>query len=136
MLSRGIPQPKPEPRKRIKARAKRKEQAVAAKVRAKVDAADGRCRIGKFQDVFGVCGPRSEWAHFGEHKRFKTRGHDPEVRHTTAGSLMLCDVHHYAYDKGTGDKRLQIEAVTEDDCDGPLIFTMGGRVRIEKKGRQ
>jgi hypothetical protein len=62
-----------------------------------------------------TCEGRSEWAHLGDQKRFKTRGKPPEERHTTAGSLMLCRFHHRAYDTG----RLRIIGT---DANHPLDF--------------
>lgn len=109
------------PTARARARKTRKDGIVAAVVRELVEARDGHCRYG-----FDVpptdrtrCDGPAEWAHFGEHKRFKTRGMAPEKRHTTAGSLMLCRAHHRAYDSG----ELEIDAHYDvDGCDGPLEY--------------
>jgi hypothetical protein len=92
--------PKPEKRARAKARVKRQASAVEQRVRAQVVARDGDCRVGAsgWPAVFGPCGGESEWAHLEDKRRFKTRGQPAEVRHTTAGSLMLCTAHHRAYD--------------------------------------
>jgi hypothetical protein len=62
-----------------------------------------------------LCHGVSEWAHLGDKKRFKTRGQAPEIRHTTAGSLMLCQKHHADYDAG----RMAIDG---DDANLPLRF--------------
>jgi hypothetical protein len=69
----------------------------------------------KGRALVGLCDGVSEWAHLGDKKRFKTRGQAPEVRHTTAGSLMLCTKHHQDYDAG----RMVIEG---DDANLPLKF--------------
>ncbi len=111
---------KPEPRKKQKARKDRHEAQVKKRIREQCVERDGFCRVqGK---GMGPCIGHSEWAHFGDHKRFKTRGQDAEVRHTTAGSLMMCSGHHYEYDKGL----LDIEAKTAHECDGPLTFERDG----------
>jgi len=122
---------KPEPRKRAKARAQRHERAVAAVVRAVCVGRDGYCRFGDWEDhpddahsaVLGYvmgedCEGDSQWAHMGEHRRFRTRGQAPEVRHTTADSLMLCATHHHAYDEHT----LTITATSDKGADGALVF--------------
>ncbi len=111
-----LAQPKGVPRKLAKARSDRAEAKVIKRVRAIVEARDGRCRL--YWDAWSsVCDGPSEWAHFGDKKRFKTRKMSPEQRHTTAGSLMLCRKHHADYDQG----RLVILA-GPDGCDGPLQF--------------
>jgi hypothetical protein len=125
---------KPEPRKRAKARRRRREVAVIKDVRAAVAERDGSCRL--LGGPFGPCTAVSEWAHFGSHRRSATRGMDPEERHTSEGSLMLCGGpaggHHHAYDKGSGDRRLQIDAVDPArGCDGPLRYEMGSIVYVE-----
>lgn len=112
---------KGEPRKRVKARKARAETVVKRQVRAVVDDRDGYCRYWKdapYDDDWTPCDGPSEWAHWGDRKRFKTRGMAPEVRHTTAGSLMLCQRHHRAYDAG----ELEIKADTDRGCDGPLSY--------------
>jgi hypothetical protein len=117
--------PKPEPRKRVKGRKQRHAAKVVQSVRQQVVERDGYCRampgtyptfIGdKGRALVGLCDGVSEWAHLGDKKRFKTRGQAPEVRHTTAGSLMLCTKHHQDYDAG----RMVIEG---DDANLPLKF--------------
>ncbi len=110
---------KPESRKKQKAREKREERKVITHVREQCVDRDGFCRA---QGIgMGPCIGCSEWCHFGDHKRFKTRGQEPERRHNTQGSLMMCSGHHYEYDKG----RLEINALTERGCDGPLEFQRG-----------
>lgn len=106
---------------RCRARKARTDAAYAAGIRELVAARDGFCRHGydvRLGDRFARCSGPSEWAHFGEHKRFKTRGMAPEDRHTTAGSLMLCRSCHMAYDRGV----LLIIAKTGRLCDGPLLY--------------
>lgn len=95
--------PKPEPRKRVKGRKDRHEAAIKKAVRAECVKRDGDCLIASrlprsLRDLLGPCGGSSEWAHVGRHRRCFTRGQAPEIRHTTAGSGMLCDTHHAAYD--------------------------------------
>lgn len=106
---------------RLRWRKKRKDDAVATKVREEVSLRDGYCRYG--YDIspgrrFSRCDGPSEWAHFGEHGRFKTLGMAPEERHTTAGSLMLCRFHHRELHLA----RLVIVAKTDRGCDGPLRY--------------
>ena len=119
--------PKSEPRKKAKARGKRAEQKVEQSVRAACVLRDGDCRVGSilnrlFVLTFCRCGGESEWAHLGDQRRFKTRGQEPEARHTTTGSLMLCTEHHQDYDQ----HRLEIEPLTESGADGTLRFVKGG----------
>jgi len=125
----GIACPRPTPRRILKARRKRQAAKVVKSVRARCVARDGYCRIDAASggpkgdsaafDV-GPCSGPSEWAHLSEQKRAKTRGQAPEVRHTTAGSLMACKTHHDRYD-GRQRPRLGIEA-TILGADGPLEF--------------
>lgn len=120
---------KPEPHKRVKDRKKREERAVIKTVRPAVVTRDGLCRLRSmcraFQLMFGACAGPSEWAHWREHSRAKTRGMAPQIRHTTSQSLMMCKRHHNDYDKGHGVTRLYIEALTERICDGRLRFIKG-----------
>lgn len=117
---------KPEHRARRKARKQRAASKVVASVRQQCVERDGDCRIGEWEnnpDDWHCqalidepwCEGRSEWAHLGNKKRFKTRGQAPEVRHTTAGSLMLCTKHHQDYDHG----RMVIEG---ENANEPLRF--------------
>jgi hypothetical protein len=104
---------------RARAKKARADAAVAAKVRDEVRVRDGYCRYGKDDELASLqCGGRSEWAHFGEKKRFRTCGLPPMQRHTTAGSLQMCSIHHDDYDEG----RLTIRALTDRGCDGPLDY--------------
>lgn len=99
----GFAIPKPPPRKRLKARGDRAEAKVKKAVRAECVTRDGHCLIytrlpGSIAVLLGPCDGESQWAHVGRHRRCFTRGLPPEERHTTAGSGMLCDRHHDAYD--------------------------------------
>lgn len=128
--------PKPEPRARTKRRKQRHEAAVIKDVRAACVERDGYCRLRQTYDVafcatsglFGRCEGHSEWAHFANRRRAKTRGMDPAERHTTAGSFMACRRHHADYDA----HRLNIEAMTDRGCDGPLAFSAEGRLWVEE----
>jgi hypothetical protein len=113
---------KPEPRKRVKARKQRQEAKVVKSVRAQCVERDGYCAtVTKQTNAADAwtwmiqCDGVSEWAHLGDKKRFKTRGQAPEIRHTTAGSLMLCTKHHDDYDEGR-------MAIIGDDANLPLTF--------------
>ena len=115
-------------RKQLKARKVRREAAVKQDVRAACVSRDGFCRVvAALLNDYDVR-PRgeSEWAHMHAKRRSKTRGQDPEERHTTADSLMLCRFHHDAYD-GRTRPRLTIEALTDRGADGPLQFTYRGK---------
>ncbi len=124
MDTSGLPLAKPEPRKKQKAREDRHEAAIKKDVRERVAARDGFCRA---QNIgMGPCFGASAWAHLRGHTRAETRGQAPEVRHTTAGSLMLCNgAHHPAYDQGY-QGRLHITPKTELGCNGPLTFERNG----------
>lgn len=93
----GVAQPKPEKLKTTRGRKRRREGKVTKSIRAQCVERDGYCRL----MGVGTCDGPSEWAHLGEKKRARTRGMDPEVRHTTVHSMMLCHLHHYLYDVGT-----------------------------------
>lgn len=120
---------KPEPRRIVNARAQRHAAKVVKSVRAQCVTRDGYCRIGNWEDngddwhswdmEDSFCDGPSEWAHLGDKQRFKTRGMPPEVRHTTAGSLMACHKHHADYDAGLID----IQPEGERGADGPLVVT-------------
>jgi len=110
---------KPERRKRTKGRKSRKESARTKSIRASCVERDGYCRIGKDADDYTDCIGPSEWAHFGEFKRAKTRGQEPERRHTTAGSFMVCRGHHRDYD---AVELIIIATDRERGCDGELTY--------------
>jgi hypothetical protein len=103
----------------------RKDARYAKTIRSQVAARDGECRIGNWEahpdDVHADalesehCDGVSEWAHLGDRKRFRTRGQAPSLRHTTAGSVMLCTNHHRMYDRGE-------LTIIGDDADSVLSF--------------
>lgn len=111
------------------ARARRKKAARDGRygrtIRAQVAERDGYCRVMRqgwrsiIEGILGSCAGASEWAHWDDKKRFKTRGLPPEERHTTAESLMLCTKHHDQFD-GRRFPRLAITCTTDRGCDGPL----------------
>lgn len=101
---------------------------MVSDVRGECVVRDGYCRIGRVSEpALGPCSGPSEWAHLGDKRRARTRGQEPEERHTTAGSLMACRAHHYAYDKGieADGTKLHIEERTPKGADGPLAFRRG-----------
>jgi hypothetical protein len=110
--------PKPTPRRILKARKKRQESVVIRLTRASCVLRDGRCRLAGVPGF--SCAGVPEWAHLGDTKRARTRGMKPEIRHMTAGSLMLCTTHHEDYDKG----RMRIDALTKDGANGGLAFVL------------
>lgn len=82
---------------------------------------DGYCKASG-RDV-EPCEGLSEWAHMHSHRRSRTVGQEPEERHTTAGSMMLCRKHHAMYDRrvlGTRARYLEIETLSENGANGPL----------------
>ena len=109
---------KSSPRTAAKRRAEKK---VAAVVRAACVERDGYCRWALASGTSSFCEGASEWAHFGDSTRAKTRGMKPERRHTTAGSMMLCTKHHDALD-GRRHPRLYLDALTAKGADGPVAF--------------
>ncbi len=130
-LQYGVPCPKPEPRRRGKLRKARQAGKVAKAVRAKVVARDGLCRVATglpgdlgtlHADFYDPCEGLSQWAHLRGTTRAETRGMAPELRHTTAGSAMMCQKHHDQYD-GRRRPRLLIEPLTPQGADGPLAFS-------------
>ena len=120
----------PQPKPRLRATEKRANRRVEAKIKRQVRAAcverDHYCRLGSrfWRDDFMVntwtsdCDGESEWAHFDQYRRFKTRGKPAAERHTVQGSMMLCRKHHTDYDSG----ELAITALSERGADGPLEF--------------
>ncbi len=87
---------KPGPTAKARAKRRRAESPVAMFVRERCVDRDGYCRL----MGLSPCEGPSEWAHLGEKKRARTRGMSPEMRHTVAGSMMMCAKHHRAYDAG------------------------------------
>ncbi len=146
MKRRELTYTKPRPRQvrkpkgptaRARAKRRRAEKPVADDVRARCVLRDGYCRARAtstkpYGDVLTVevfmhvCEGSSQWAHLRGSTRAETRGMKPEQRHTTRGTLMLCQWLHDRYD-GRAHPRLNIEALTDRGADGPLRFTMGER---------
>ncbi len=113
-----------EPSRQVaKGRKVRAEKAVRQDVRADCVVRDGSCRYAKDEPAHRCQGP-SEWAHLGDRKRAHTRGQAPAIRHTTAGSLMLCRWAHNRYD-GRQRPALGISARTRRGADGPLRYKEG-----------
>lgn len=103
MIRNALPKPPKGTAAKAKAADKRRAATVAKYVRAACVERDGHCLIatrvpGFIAVLLGPCAGPSEWAHVGEHRRCHTRGQAPERRHTTAGSGMMCAVHHRALD--------------------------------------
>lgn len=132
MDMRGLPFGKPVKKSKDKNQKLAIARAVVSTVRESCVNRDGPCRI-KGVERFPPCDGPSEWAHFGEMKRAKTRGMDPSERHTRQGSLMMCRHHHALYDGRAHHQgsRLQIEALTTNGTDGPLRFELAGVVYDE-----
>ncbi len=115
------PNQKPAPRC---AKATRVEARIKRAVRAQCVLRDGFCRVASASyyhpafRLFGRCDGVSEWAHLEGARRFKTRKRAPELRHTTAGTCMLCTRHHRAYDA----RQIAVEVLTAAGADGPLVW--------------
>lgn len=107
------------------------ESAIIQRVRAHDVERDGYCRVGKnlLLGFLGSCNGSSEWAHFGKWRRCFTRGMEPERRHLTTGSMMLCTKHHFDYDM----HRFDVEALTPQECEGALAFIKGDKRFEEPK---
>lgn len=65
-----------------------------------------------------------EWAHMEEGTRARTRGKDPEVRHTARLSCRLCRTHHTAYDRGA----LRPTFLSDDGADGEMVWKYQGKI--------
>jgi hypothetical protein len=111
-----LAQPKGRTRKQVKARQQRAERAVKQLVRRLCVERDGGCRAFWVQPL--RCGGAIEWAHVRGRRRSQTRGMNPEDRHSTKHSLMLCRKHHAMEEAGT----LRVVYLTDDGCDGDLCF--------------
>lgn len=134
---------KPEPRAKQRRRERRVEAETLAAARAEAVERDGYCRLYvldanwrvELQRMFGACSGPSEFSHLGESRRFKTRGQDPEVRHSSAGGIMLCANHHrtgiHAYDRHT----LRIDELTDRRANGPLQFWTDDNLWTERDER-
>jgi hypothetical protein len=111
------------------------EATIIKHVRERCVLRDGYCRLMRLLGT-GFCAGPSQWAHFGPWQRWRTMGHDAEFRHCTAGSLMLCQLHHQLYDgkfarwRGSREPIL-IEALSDRSADGPLVFIVNG-IRYEE----
>ena len=122
------PIPKGEPRRIRKGRQRRQEGAVKKSVRAQCVERDGHCRIAAMRDgdrrypatllLFCGCAGPSQWAHRRGFRRSLTRGMAPEERHTTGGTLMLCEHHHSMEEEAS----LKLLISSEAGCDGSLGF--------------
>lgn len=131
--SQTLANPKPLPHRRTKGRRKRQERKVVQDVRPVVMDRDGYCRLSEaarlHPDEFGACEGPSEWSHYNAtHRRSKTRGQPPEMRHTTAGSMSLCRKHSQDYDQNRLDIEVQDAA---RGCNGPVTAKRDGAVWVE-----
>ena len=115
---------KPGVTARYRAQRRRAEQPVIKSVRGACVKRDGYCRYAANAGTIDDCSGPSEWAHIGPMKRAHTMGMQPEERHTTAGTMMLCKRHHDQYD-GRQKPRLLISALTEDGAEGPMFLRYG-----------
>ena len=122
---------KGKPRRREKNREDREETAVIKKVRPQVVDRDGYCRLyrldvitrGAVTQIFGACEGPSEWSHYNEtHRRSKTMGQAPELRHCVEHSMMLCRKHSQMYDQN----QIRIKELTDRGCNGPIRATGEG----------
>jgi len=109
------------PTAKYRAKRKRADDAERLMVRAKVDERDGYCRL----TGLSPCSGDSEHAHLEDKKRARTRGMEPQERHTTAGSAMFCTGHHTLYDAG----KIAL-AMTEKGADGPIRAQLGELVKV------
>lgn len=121
------PQPKSkETRKRIRGRKQRAEAKVKRSGRAACVERDGHCRAFLWFDdplvnAWGNdCRGRSTWAHIRGHRRSQTRGQAPEIRHSTATSMMLCERHHGMEERG----EIRVVYLTDRGCDGAVQFVL------------
>lgn len=121
----GLAIPKGTTRKTEKGREDRAEAAVIKVVRPQVVDRDGYCRLQNLDsrtrkmliELFGECAGPSEWSHYNEtHRRSKTMGQPPELRHCVEHSLMLCRKHSQMYDQNI----MRIKELTERGCSGPI----------------
>ena len=138
------PLPKPEPRKKTKARKDRREAEVEAEVRQKDADRDGYCRLfwhdaamrKEVWAIFGPCSGDSELAHTEGARRFKTRGMEPEDRHNTENSCILCSTHHRDPRLGYDSHAFRIVYISRTiGCNYRLIFVRKDGVRWEEPTR-
>jgi hypothetical protein len=116
---------KPGPTARHRAKRRRAEDPVKRNVRAECVERDGYCKLTSLSAWTGLCIGASEWMHLGDKKRARTRGMKPEFRHTTAGSMMGCDLHHDLYDEG----EIAL-AMGPDGANGPMRAEYRGKVMV------
>lgn len=116
----------------LKARDDRAEAKQVKAVRVQCVDRDGYCRLHWVPIADRAPGGPSEWAHLGDKRRARTRGMAPEIRHTTADSLMMCRSHHAAYDAG----EFTIEPETDRGADGYLRVRVLQREVNELRRRQ
>jgi len=102
------------------AKRRRGDAAAVKALRMAVMERDGGCRANHHRDLVGECEGRVAVAHWGDWRRFKTRGMAPEERHQTKGALALCRRHHQDYD----GHQILIVSMTDQGCDGPLFFAL------------
>ena len=126
--------PKGRTKRQDKDRLARREAAAVKSVRAQcMDRELSRCRFEVTPATWGYdvfspgmwleCEGPLEWAHAPWWTRAKTRGMAPEVRHTTADSLIVCQRHHDQID-GRRRPRIGMAKTSTAGCDGRLIFTL------------
>lgn len=82
---------------------------------------DGFCRLAG-RTPKSPCSGYQGWAHLKERKRSKTRNMDPEYRHSTRFSLMLCDSHHRQYDDASDPLDM---VYGEAGANGPIVLVLG-----------
>lgn len=106
-----------------KAKKRRLESKILHMVRLHDVMRDGHCRFAQDAEALGdslgrhrCCAGESQLAHLENKRRFKTRGMPPELRHTTAGTAMLCERHHDAYD----DRELRLTFLSNSGADGEI----------------
>lgn len=118
--------PKGKTRAEVKGSLDYRERQVITRNRARCERRDGPCRIGYWSagvQVFGECYGSSEWNHFD--KRSLTMNEDPEDRHATSRTGMLCNSHHRMVDA----HEIKVESLTQDGADGRMAFwTEQGRL--------
>lgn len=107
------------PTARYRAKRKRADDAHRLGIRAACVLRDGYCKFA----ILGGCQGLSEHCHLGEKKRARTRGMDPEIRHTMEGSCMACTFHHHEEEQG----RLKLSMFPYVGANGPMVVRWRGR---------
>ncbi len=113
------------PTARYRAKRKRADDAHRLGIRAACVLRDGYCKF----VILGGCKGLSQHAHLGEKKRARTRGMQPEERHTLEGSVMACAFHHREEEAG----RLTLSMFPDLGAQGPMVVRWRG-VRVEING--